>query len=205
MAQQSMIPFTPQRRPAGAVIGAALRGNKLWEGNKKILYDRLVPATGAALAGQVFNLFLHNRAQNPELTNMLEAGQMGPNEAFTIMGVGIAPNLSAVNTAASMETFYQEARLRIGVGPDDVEKFSLPLCFIPSPAALYSGTGPDSRAMVPSGFYRLAGDQAIRLDKGNGFTVKIIQGPAAPALGAGVTVDLLVQLFGQYDQTVVRG
>ncbi|HEU4951710.1 MAG TPA: hypothetical protein VFT46_07145 [Holophagaceae bacterium] len=204
---QNQAPLLPMRpaAPSGALIGRALKGNRLWEGNKKILYDRIVPAVARVNAGQVDNLFLHDRATNPDLTNMLEAGRMGPNEEFIIMGVGIALNLSSTNTAASLEKYYQEARLRIGVGPDDIERFSLPLAFIPSPAAVWAGSGPDLRAQVPSGFYRLAGDQAIKLDKGNAFTVRIIQGPNAPQFAAGETVDLFVQLFGQYNQTVVRG
>lgn len=209
MAQSQIIPpvSLPTRPlpPSGASVGRNLRGNKLWEGNKKILYDRLVPTAARANAGVTDNLFLHDRATNPELTNMLQAGRMGPNEEFVIMGVGIALNLSAVNTAAALEKFYQEARLRIGVGPDDIERFSLPLAFIASPAAVWAGSGPDLRAQVPAGFYRLAGDQAIHLDKGNAFTARIIQGAGAPAFAAGETVDVFVQLFGQYNQTVVRG
>lgn len=207
MAQTQAPLILPQRpmRPSGSAVGSQLKGNRLWEGNKKILYDRVIPAVARANAGVTDNLFLHDRATNPELTNMLQAGRMGPNEEFIIMGIGIAANLAAANTLATLQEYYQEARLRIGVGPDDIEKFSLPLAFITSPSAVWAGAGPDLRATVPAGFYRLAGDQSIHLDKGNAFTVRIIQGPGAPAFGAGTTVDLFVQLFGQYNQTVVRG
>jgi hypothetical protein len=201
-APLNILPAAGARR---AAPGSDLTGNKLWEGNKKILYDRIIPAAARANAGVTDNLFLHDRATNPELTNMLQAGRMGPNESFVIMGIGIAANLSSQNTAGTLEKYYQEARLRIGVGPDDIERFSLPLAFITSPAAVWAGSGPDLRSTVPAGFYRLAGKQSIKLDQGNAFTVRIIQGANAPAFAAGETVDLFVQLFGQYNQTVVRG
>lgn len=179
-----------------------IREGKIGEGIKKIMYDRISLSGVNTLASVTYNIFNANtKAANPEKTNMLEPGKMGPNEAFVIQGVAIAANVNA--TAEGLKKFLQEARLRIGVGPDDVEKLSLPLIFLPSPSSVASAV--DLTAKTPAGFYRLDGDQEINLVKGQPFSVRIIQGSAAPAMASGEVCDVFAQLFGTYQQQVVRG
>lgn len=190
------------RRVRGRALQLALSGNRTFEGLKRILYDR-VSLTGVnALAGVTYTLFNSTRNASPANTNLITAGAMGPNERFTIQGVGIAFN---ANSTAAISKFLQESRLQIAVGPDAVEKLRIPLVFLPSPAALSFSGLPNGQAQVPSAFYRLQGDQQIVLEPGNLFGVTIVQGANAPAMIAGDVCDFYIQLFGTYYQPIARG
>lgn len=194
--------------PAAAAVSApgispalALKSGMMGENVQKIFYSRLLidpPAGGTVLVRVTFELFAHTRAANPELTNLVEAQRMGPNESFVVEGIAIQPNFGC--TEAGLVKLLQDARLRIGIGPDDVERLSVPAAFLPS------GNGPIASMNFQDGkaFYRLAKGQEIELKNGHPFSVRLVEGPNAPALVDADVVDLFVKLYGTYTQGIVR-
>lgn len=197
-------PVKPVARPvARPVVKPAFPMGRTREAIKRILYDRVSLSGVNALASTTTALFNANtKATAPEKTNMLEQGKMGPAERFTIQGIGVCINANSTN--AGLVKYLPEARLRIGVGPDDVEKLSVPLVFLPTPAGIVLNATADLVAKTPAGFYRLDHDQEIYLSEGQPFSVRIVQSAAALAMEAGEKVDFFVQLFGAYDQQVIR-
>lgn len=184
-----------------AAATAAMRSGRLGELVQRVIYDRVIidpPAGGMSLIRANFELYTHNRAANPELTNLVEAQRMGPNEAFVVEGVAIQANFGC--TEAGLVKFLQDARLRIGVGPDDVERLSVPAVFLPSG----NGAVPALTTQIHNGFYRLAKGQEITLQAGHPFSVRLIEGPNAGTLADAEVVDLFVKLFGTYQQGIVR-
>lgn len=202
MPQQMIHNPSAPARPNGRAIQRAISDNRTWEGLKRILYDRVTLSGVNVLANTQYNLFQTTRTASPANTNLLTAGAMGPNEEFIIQGIGIALNSSST---AAVTKFLQEGRLQLFVGPDLVEKFRIPLVFLPSPAAWSFAGLPDGRAQVPAAFYRLQGDQQIKLNRGNIFQGQINLGANAPAMVAAEVVDVFVQLFGTYYQPIARG
>lgn len=191
---------TPTVDPVAAA-SAAMRSGRLGELVQRVIYDRLLidpPAGGTALTRVSFELFAHNRAANPELTNLVEAQRMGPNESFVVEAVAIQANFGC--SEAGLTKLLQDARLRIGVGPDDVERLSVPAVFLPSGNGGVAGL----TTQIHNGFYRLAKGQEITLQAGHPFSVRLIEGPNAGTLADAEVVDLFVKLFGTYQQGIVR-
>lgn len=179
----------------------AIRSGRLGELVQKVLYDRLLldpPAGGTNLVRARFELFTHSRGANPELTNLVEGLRMGPNEAFVVEAVAIQANFGC--TEAGLVKLLQDARLRIGVGPDDVERLSVPAVFLPSG----NGAVPGLTTQIHNGFYRLAKGQEITFQAGHPFSVSLIEGPNAGTLADAEIVDIFVKLFGTYQQGIVR-
>lgn len=180
---------------------AAMRSGRLGELIQRVLYDRLLvdpPAGGTPLGRVSFELFAHNRAANPELTNLVEAQRMGPNESFVVEAVAIQANFGC--SEAGLVKLLQDGRLRIGVGPDDVERLSVPAVFLPSGNGGVAGL----TTQIDKGFYRLAKGQEITLQAGHPFSVRLIEGPNATSLADAEVVDVFFKLFGTYQQGIVR-
>lgn len=181
---------------------AAMRSGRLGELVQRILFDRVLidpPAGGTPLTRVNFELFTHNRAANPELTNLVEAQRMGPNESFVVEAVAIQANFGC--SEAGLVKFLQDARLRIGVGPDDVERLSVPAVFLPSGNG---GVASGLTAETHNAFYRLAKGQEINFQPGHPFSVRLIEGPNATSLADAEVVDVIFKLFGTYQQGIVR-
>lgn len=184
-----------------AVASSAMRSGRLGELVQRVIYDRLLldpPAGGTSLTRLQFELFTHNRATNPELTNLVEGQRMGPNESFVVEAVAIQANFGC--TEAGLTKLLQDARLRIGVGPDDVERLSVPAVFLPSGNGGVAGL----TTQIHNGFYRLAKGQEINLQAGHPFSVRLIEGPNATSLADAEVVDVIFKLFGTYQQGIVR-
>ena len=184
-----------------AAAAAAIKSGGVGELLQRVLFDRIIidpPAGGQALTRLTFEIFAHNRAANPELTNLVEAQRMGPNEAFQIEAIALQGNFGC--SEAGLIKFLQDARLRIGVGPDDVERLNVPAVFLPSG----NGIGAGLVNQAGNAFYTLAAKQEISLKPGHPFSVRLIQGPNAGTLADAEIVDVFVKLFGTYQQGIVR-
>ncbi len=198
MAQQMMSQSTADS------VEAAIRSGNVGETNLRILYSRQRFAGVTPIAGNTYTFFQQTRTTNPENSNVFEIGKMGVNERFIVQGISIV--LGGTSTLAGIQSFSQEARLTLSIGPDDIEKHRLPLVFLPSPLGwIFGASAPTSKANTVYDFYRLEAKQAVTLFEGQPFNVRIVQGAAAPALAAPDVVDLFVCLHGAYIQNVVRG
>ena len=196
----TLIPGDTSQAPINS-IAQAIKSGRVGELVQRVVYDRLLidpPAGGTSLTRVQFELCAHNRATNPELTNLVEAQRMGPNEAFQIEAIAIQGNFGC--TEAGLVKLLADARLRIGVGPDDVERLNVPAVFLPSG----NGAGAALVNQAHNAFYRLGKGQEIQLQAGHPFSVRLIEGPNAGTLADAEIVDVFVKLFGTYQQGVIR-
>jgi hypothetical protein len=179
-------------------MNETIQSGQVGRWRQTILWSRLKIAAGTAIAGQKYTFFQTNRFTDPTASNIYEAGRMGPNEAFEVQGISIVTNPN--NTAAGWSKLCAEGIFFFGLGTDNIEKCRVPVPFLPSPVGMLftSTAGPDARSTTPYGFWRLEGDQRIRILAGNVFEASVSVGPLATSLGAGEGVDFYCLLHGVY-------
>lgn len=168
--------------------------NNAPEKDTQPLWFRLIMAGATVIAGNA-RTFIFNKQKNtdPDLTNLEVAGQMPNTSEYKVSAIEIRPNANC--TAAALNAFLANHRMKIEVGAKNFEKLNQP-CVMFAPGANVASLG--FSESVPHGLYRFNPGEEIYLQASQTFNVYFEADRDGANLGVGTDLlDCIVVLHGQ--------